>query len=75
MSNSVESLEDEQWQKLDCEAIRDFREVSREVLLVLLCAYKYHKWPFNILSFHIISSTTFKEKCQGVRAEDLYRVS
>ncbi|KAF3581596.1 hypothetical protein DY000_02035591, partial [Brassica cretica] len=31
MSNSVESLEDEQCQKLDCEAIRDFREVNREI--------------------------------------------
>ncbi|KAG5402208.1 hypothetical protein IGI04_016815 [Brassica rapa subsp. trilocularis] len=34
MSNSVESLEDEQWQKLDCEAIRDFREVSRELYYI-----------------------------------------
>ncbi|KAL0775251.1 hypothetical protein Bca101_040403 [Brassica carinata] len=36
MSNSVESLEDEQCQKLDCEAIRDFREVSREILKKLI---------------------------------------
>ncbi|KAH0887070.1 hypothetical protein HID58_063166, partial [Brassica napus] len=34
MSNSVESLEDEQCQKLDCEAIRDFREVSRELYYI-----------------------------------------
>ncbi|KAL0896753.1 hypothetical protein Bca101_080714 [Brassica carinata] len=34
MSNSFESLEQEQCQKLDCEAIRDFREVSRELYYI-----------------------------------------
>ncbi|KAH0930518.1 hypothetical protein HID58_016245 [Brassica napus] len=34
MSNSVERLEDEQCQKLDSEAIRDFREVSRELYYI-----------------------------------------